>query len=184
MTDIDQPTEENESNPVGRPLLFKDVDALEMKVQKYFDEQDPHVITIMTATGHTATGETMFADRKILTEQKPYTMSGLARSLGIDRKTLLNYSKKAAFFPTIEAARERVHEFAESQLYSRNATGAAFSLKNNFDWKDKSEVDHTSGGKEIPLLAGLASTAPLTIEDEADDSSAQADDSADKDQPA
>ena len=182
MTAIDQPAEENEGNPVGRPLLYKDVDELDMAIQKYFDEQDPHVITIMTVTGHTPTGETMFADRKILTEQKPYTMSGLARRLGIDRKTLLNYSKKTAFFPTIEAARERVHEFAESQLYSRNATGAAFSLKNNFDWKDRQEIDHTTKDQPIPLLQGLVSSGPLVIEDEDDDGTATADDSAIEDQ--
>ena len=46
----------------------------------------------------------------------PYTVSGLARALGISRQTLLDYSKRDEFLDTIEAARERCHEFAEKQL--------------------------------------------------------------------
>ena len=68
-------------------------------------------------------------------------MSGLALALGVDRKTLLTYSKKDEFLPTIKEAKERVHQDVETRLMEKNATGAIFNLKNNFDWKDKSEVE-------------------------------------------
>lgn len=124
----------------------------------------------------------MFGLREVMTGQKPYTMSGLARHMGIDRRTLLNYSNMEQFFHTVEGARERVHEFAESQLYGRAAAGAQFVLKNNFEWRDRHEIDHTTKDGPLPLLAGLVNNGPLVIEDEANDGAAQADDSADQDQ--
>jgi hypothetical protein len=78
-------------------------------------------------------------------------MSGLARRLGVDRETILNYSKKEQFFGTIRAAREKVHEDVETRLMAtRNEKGAIFNLKNNFGWKDQQEIDHTTKGKELP----------------------------------
>lgn len=172
-----------EKHAGGRPLSYATVGELEQAVKNYFDDCDPHIEKRTVENGINQRGETIWITREVMTEQKPYTMSGLARHLEIDRKTLLNYSKMEQFFPTISAARERVHEFAESQLYSRNATGAQFNLKNNFDWRDKSEVDHTSKDKPISLLAGIApSTLVVEEDEEADDGvTAQADDSAHED---
>lgn len=179
--------EQETKNKGGRPLKFQTTDELDMAIQKYFDKQDPHVETHMVATGHTAKGETMFEDRKILTDQKPYTMAGLARALGVDRRTLLNYKKRDEFFPSILAAIERCEEYAESQLFGPYANGAKFSLINNYrgkhqDWADKHEVDHSSGNQPIPLLTGLAAPGTLVIEDEDDGGVASADDSTDQNQ--
>lgn len=153
--------QETQANPVGRPLKFKSVDELEMAIQLYFDKQDPHVETHMVATGVNGSGETMFQERKVLTEQKPYTMSGLARALGVDRRTLLNYSHKEEFFPTVETARQRCEEYAEGQLFGPYANGAKFSLTNNYsqpgaEWSDKHAVDHTSKGESVSPFAGLS----------------------------
>lgn len=38
------PSGEPERNPVGRPLKFKTVAELDMAIQAYFDEQDPHIV--------------------------------------------------------------------------------------------------------------------------------------------
>jgi len=65
-------------HPGGRPLKFKTVDDLDMAIQLYFDKQDPHVEKRMVATGVSSSGGTMFDTREVLTEQKPYTMTGLA----------------------------------------------------------------------------------------------------------
>lgn len=184
MADDSNTQDETAKHPGGRPLAYGTVGELDQAVRQYFDMCDPHVELKVTDGGINSKGETIWIKREVMTEQQPYTMSGLARHLGIDRRTLLNYSKIEQFFPTIQAARERVHEYAESQLYGRAATGAAFSLKNNFDWRDRSEIDHTSKDQPIPLLAGLASAGTLTIEDEVNDGPAQADDSTDEDQPA
>lgn len=139
-----QPT----ANPVGRPLAFKSVEELQKVIDEYFEWCDNRIKTIWDDKTQTEIA---------VTNPAPYTMSGLARRLGIDRKTLLNYSKKDEFFPTIREARERVHEDVETRLMgTRNEKGAMFNLKNNFGWKDETKTDVTTGGKPLPapLLGG------------------------------
>ena len=72
------------------------------------------------------------------------TMSGLALSLDVDRRTVVNYSNNDKYFPTIKKARAKIESFIETRLYGNNVTGCIFNLKNNFDWKDKSEVNQTN----------------------------------------
>ena len=156
MATEDKPVED-QSEPTkhagGRPMAFAALGELKQAVESYFQMCDPHTEMRQVESGVTQSGETIWIKREVMTDQKPYTMSGLARHMGIDRRTLLNYSNIEQFFPTIDAARERVHEFAEEQLYGRSSTGAQFVLKNNFDWKDRSEIDHTSeGGPLMPVV--------------------------------
>ncbi|MDY3777478.1 MAG: terminase small subunit [Candidatus Onthovivens sp.] len=101
---------------VGRPKAFKSVKEVEEKINAYFN----------------------YCEEK----EKPYTMSGLAYYLGIDRKTLLNYSKDEEYFHTIKKARDRVQMQLEENALSNkaNPTFTIFNLKNNFDWKDNNEV--------------------------------------------
>lgn len=100
-------------NKGGRPLKFRSVKELEEKTEEYFAE----------------------CERK----RRPFTMSGLANSLDVDRRTLLNYGERERFFPTIKKARRKVEQWWEERLADSAATGAIFNLKNNFDWKDKTE---------------------------------------------
>lgn len=102
----------------GRPLKFKNEAELKKAVDAYFAE--------------------------CVAEEKPKTMCGLALALGVDRRTLVNYSNNEEFFPTIKAARQIVEEQNEEMLVTGrgNATGIIFNLKNNFGWVDKSEVDN------------------------------------------
>lgn len=133
---------ENEDTPKhagGRPLKFKTVEELDLAIRAYFDMCDPHTEQRVVEAGVNERGETIFVKRAVLTEQQPYTVSGLARALGISRETLINYKDRDQFSDSIHAAYERCHEWAEKQLYSRAATGAAFSLKNNWGWRDRSE---------------------------------------------
>jgi hypothetical protein len=97
---------------LGKPRKFNSPEELEACVDKYF------------------------ADCEYL--EKPPTMSGLAYAMGIDRKTLINYSKKEDYFPTYKKARDRVEASMEDLLLSGKATaGVIFSFKNNFGWADK-----------------------------------------------
>lgn len=182
MADPATPDTPEEKNKGGRPLKFKSVEELDQAVSAYFDMCDPHTEQRVVEAGVNERGDTIFNKRAVLTEQQPYTVSGLARALGISRQTLLDYSKRDEFLDTIEAARERCHEFAEKQLYGRANSGAAFSLKNNWGWRDRQEIDHTSKDQAIPLLHGLAPAGPLVIEDDEDGGTASADDSSDEDQ--
>ena len=119
---------------VGRPRAFKSVEEVEEKINAYFN----------------------YCEEK----EKPYTMSGLAYYLGIDRKTLINYSKNEEYFHTIKKARDKVQMQLEENALSNkaNPTFTIFNLKNNFDWKDK--IEHSSSeveniNKNISNIANL-----------------------------
>lgn len=72
----------------------------------------------------------------------PYTITGLALALELDRRSLVNYSKDDEFFSTIKKAKAKVEDYLEKKLLTGNsATGIIFNLKNNFEWKDKQEVE-------------------------------------------
>lgn len=102
---------------MARLKLYTDVEKLQKDVDAYFKMCDK--------------------------QEKPYTMSGLALALNMDRKTLYNYSQNDDFFPTIKKAKQRVEaQLEENALMNRyNPTFTIFNLKNNFDWKDKMEVE-------------------------------------------
>lgn len=118
----------------GRPRAFKNAEEVKSKIDAYFN----------------------YCEEK----EKPYTMSGLAYYLGIDRKTLLNYSKNEEYFHTIKKARDKVQMQLEECLYRLgNNSGVIFNLKNNFDWKDKVEVKNTNLPKVEELLSKIESEA-------------------------
>lgn len=175
-------------NKGGRPLKFKTVEELESRIRDYFSACDPHTEMRRVESGTDQQGRTIFADREVMTEQKPYTISGLAIALDTNRETLLDYEsgkhdEKAGdfegadrrFSDAVKAAKVRVQSDVEERLLSgMPSTGMIFWLKNNAGWRDRQEVDHTTKDQPMPLLQGLA---PAKLEVEDDGSPAQADDS-------
>lgn len=126
------------ANPVGKPLRFKTVEELQIAVDDYFNYCDNRVKTVYKSEGGEAYG---------INSPAPYTMSGLARALGISRQALSEYSHREHYGDTIKAARERVQEDIETRLMeTSNQSGAIFNLKNNFGWRDKTEQDLTHSG--------------------------------------
>ena len=119
------PTSDSEENsqlslPVknGRPLKYKNREELQELVDKYFETE-----TI-------------------------WTMSGLARSLGLSRVSLLAYKNRAGYGQVILDAKARVEEFVEKKLFGPCVTGAIFNLANNFqDWHQKQQQDLNIGGQ-------------------------------------
>lgn len=107
----------------GRPQKFKTVEELEEKIDEYF------------ASCFKEDGERI----------RPFTITGLALALDTTRETLLDYEKSdkfAKFSDTIKKAKQTCQNYAEEHLFtSRNVIGAIFSMKNNYGWKDKTEVD-------------------------------------------
>ncbi|TFC63726.1 hypothetical protein E3O62_02545 [Cryobacterium sp. TMT2-15-1] len=153
MLKPETPVIEDDTAPVGRPLLFKSAAELQEAVDSYFEDCDPHIENQMGPTGTSLKGETTFGMRKVMTGQKPYLLSGLALHLNVDRKTLLNYANKAEFFPTVQQAKARCEAYAEGQLYTGASSGARFSLTNNFDeWVERSSIDHTTKDQPIALV--------------------------------
>lgn len=177
----------------GRPLKFVSVAELKLKINEYFDRCDPHTELRRVIDGHGKEGNALWVEREVLTPAVPYTITGLARALKTTRDVLLDYEsgkydEKAddfddtgeRFSNVIKDAKLRVQQNAEEFLMSgAPAAGAIFWLKNNAGWRDRQEIDHTTKDQPMPLLAGLA-PAKLEVVDDV----AQADDSADKDQPA
>lgn len=110
-------------------MAYKTAKELEEKVESFFASEDAYII-----------------NQKDGVEEKVFapTISGLALHLGVDRRTIVNYSNKEEFFPTIKKARARIEAHLEKKLFGNNVTGLIFNLKNNFDWKDKSEVAQTN----------------------------------------
>jgi hypothetical protein len=146
------------ANPVGKPLTFKTVKAMQDCIDEYFDWCDNRIKNIHTKEG----------DDVAITHPAPYTMSGLARRLGLSRQALMEYSHRDKYGDAIKAARERIQEDVETRLMeTSNQTGAIFNLKNNFGWIDKQQQDLTTNGKDLPTpILGAASGLPAHDSDE------------------
>jgi len=144
-------------NIKGRPLIWEDAEEFKRQCELYFkkitrtapkveriaigyEDNDPKKPIFEEKTVVNDAGET-FNETEWLT---PPTLVGLARHLGVDRRTLLNYSSKDEYFPTIKAAKTRVEEYEAQRLDQRSAViGNIFSLKNNHNWRDQTEVGIT-----------------------------------------
>lgn len=109
----------------GRPLKYQTPEDMQADIDAYFAE--------------------------CFDKEKPPTVSGLALSLDMDRRTLVDYAHRDAFFPTVKKARARIEETLETSLYGNGVAGVIFNLKNNFGWKDKTEQE-LSGSVEVKKI--------------------------------
>ncbi|MDU7363901.1 terminase small subunit [Clostridium sp.] len=127
-------------NKIGRPLKFKTPEELSERIEEYFSlcEKDKIIPTI----------------------------TGLAYTLNTTRKTLLEYensnensrlkgvedSVKAEYINTIKRAKQRIEMEYEQALFNKNSVvGAIFTLKNNYGWVDKQEIQQTNRIIEVTL---------------------------------
>lgn len=149
----------------GRPFLFKDPKELAMKIQSYFDNCDPHVVTKQMESGFNDQGKTIWLSRETMTEQIPYTVTDLAIALGVSRETLRQYRKyehysddidpeiRKELIATIETAIQRVEGYNERALHKNGlANGIKFNLTNNFGWIDKQVVETRSPEEDLDAL--------------------------------
>lgn len=83
--------------------------------------------------------------------ERPYTMSGLALHLGIDRNTLINYGKNELFYALVKEAKDRVQASIEENAFAGkyNSTFSIFNLKANYGWNDSPKEDEK---KETPVV--------------------------------
>ena len=119
-----------EKNKVGRPKKYSTVEEMEQIIEDYFE----------------------LCNKK----RMPYTVSGLAIALDMTRETLLRYEENNEFSDTIKRAKQRVEGYAEMSLFKGGgiASGVIFSLKNNFGWKDRQEIEHSGSIKLEDIIAG------------------------------
>lgn len=127
-------------NKGGRPFKFTDPDKLDMQIEEFFND---------------------CKDNKRIP-----TVTGLAVYLDTDRLTLLNYENcldnpayekldydvKVRLTNSIKRAKQRVESEYEQALFNKNsAVGAIFTLKNNYKWVDKQEIEQTNKTIEVSL---------------------------------
>lgn len=132
---------------VGRPLKYKTVKELQSVIDEYFAYCDNRTKSMYVKE---------LGDNIQISDPAPYTMSGLALAIGLSRQGLLDYSNRDEFLDTIKTARAKVENDVETRLLDGKApAGAIFNLKNNFGWRDKSEVDNKVS-IETPILGGMS----------------------------
>jgi hypothetical protein len=108
--------------PAGRPPKYTSPDEIIAIAKAYFEE----------------------CDKKL----RPYTVTGLANSLGMTRQGLIDYGNKDEFADTVKGLKQIVEQYLEEKLLSGTpCTGAIFSAKNNFGWRDQTEVKNTHEGE-------------------------------------
>ncbi|ETT25248.1 terminase small subunit [Rhodococcus aetherivorans] len=166
MADI---AEQEEKNKGGRPLKFATVADLKAQIETYFNSCDPHTEMRRVEDGVKQDGSTNWVTREVMTEQRPYTVLGLARALRTTRDTLIDYESGKyddrddtdqsgdKFSDAIKDAKARINEQVEERMLSGEApaTPSIFWLKNNAQWKDRQEIDHTTAGESINAYSGL-----------------------------
>lgn len=119
---------------------FKSVDELERYITAYFKGLEYEKTETVTRHGQKITYKSK--------SMRPPTISGLALSLNVSRRTLLNYSKKDEFSHVLARAKNRIAAWNEAALFSRETyKGARFNLVVNFGYgkEDVREVGGTRG---------------------------------------
>ena len=73
----------------------------------------------------------------------PLTMTGLAIALGfVDKSSIYQYQENPKFLHSVKRARQLVQHSTEMWAIRERSPGAIFSLKHNYGWRDKHEIDH------------------------------------------
>lgn len=163
----------SQNNKVGRPLKFDSVEELQQKIEDYFNDCLPHPIEetyyeyVEIEEEYTLKGKTKkrkvrdYSQRPIekkkwtISEAKTPTITGLAVFLDTSRRTLLDYETeetKSEYSHTIKKAKDVIEQHWESLLKGNNVTGVIFNLKNNYAWRDKTEVEATISDPRKAIL--------------------------------
>jgi len=132
-----QPKEKNKG---GRPTKY--TDDMPDKIIKFFD-WEPFVMK----------GKDNRPTACVLP-----TLAGFARSIGVNKDTLHEWSKESnkEKYPGFSDAKKRIKAMQEDILITNGLMGlydksfAIFTAKNILRWSDRQEIDHTTKGKELP----------------------------------
>ena len=116
--------------------MYDDSKLMQKRIDAYFAHCDARIINI----GGDAKGKA-----KTRPNPEPYTVEGLCDWLGFEsRNALQQYVKKAEFSCTIKRARLKiVADNVRRLLEGKNQTGAIFWLKNNANYRDRTESEHS-----------------------------------------
>jgi hypothetical protein len=122
---------------MGRPLKFKTPEELQKKIDDYFNSCFRPLIDKENKLVKDDKNEI------ILVQFKPFTITGLAVSLDVDRVSLLDYSERVDFSCIISRAKAKCEQYAEEMLFNRDsARGAQFVLNTSYRrWIERREIE-------------------------------------------
>ena len=158
---------------MGQVLIYRTKEEPEKRITHYFESCWQEKWVENKKTGE---WQPLF-DRHgnpLMEQVKPYTMAGLALHLGVSRMTVVNYSRKEDYAEVIEKARNVCEAFLEEGMLKGTvpAIPGIFNAKNNYGWKDKSELgvstqivempSITRGGQALEFDVGTAIDSQLT----------------------
>lgn len=140
----------NGKNKGGRPLKFKSVEELQIKIDEYFKSCWRQKLDMWGNPIFIKDDKGKKTKERVMEQFKAYTVTGLAVFLDTSRETLIDYQGKKKYSDTIKRAKERCQSYSEEFLYTgKNPAGAIFNLKTNFGYQDKQELDVTSKGQKV-----------------------------------
>ena len=130
-------------NPVGRPRTYRTPEEMQPKIDDYFATCD-------------LLGEI-------------YSVVGLALHLGFEhRQAIPEYAQYyPEFTDTLARARSRIEKQQLNYIShpdTKNANGIKFNLTNNFGYRERQEIDHTTGGDKIGRQIDLSKLSPAEID--------------------
>lgn len=149
--------QDNQVNLWWRPLKFKTVEELQTKINEYFNScfelqwKDEIARDNEWNKLEDKHWKWIYKPKKIKVMVKIPTITGLAVALNTSRRTLIDYEDmknqseyKEEFSHAIKGAKDFIESLVEewALMNTLNPTSAIFNLKNNFDWKEKTEVDN------------------------------------------
>lgn len=155
----------------GRPKRWKSVKKLQNAIERYVKscfEQYIYYAPVLDSQGKPKLDDknTPLTEPQVKFKQiKPLTITGMCMSIDCSRQTLSVYADNPKFTDTIRKARLLIEQSTEEGIStgSVNAQIGIFSLKNNFNWKDKTEVENTmkvEGVKEINYIKPIEIEKP------------------------
>jgi len=138
-------------NPVGRPLLFKTAEELDIKINAYFEScfvDDWEERTLRDENGVPVLDE--ISDYKVEYLKikkciKPPTITGLAVFLDTNRRTLLDYTERDEFVPSLEKAKSFCEDYVNTMSLKGdlNPLMSKMNLTNNYKWSDEKSIKHS-----------------------------------------
>lgn len=141
---------------MGRVKKYKDIKTLEAKIEAYFKDEDKKAqgqqLPTVTKKGKDKEGEETPTAGLL---EGTYTISGLALYLGFNSTAgLWNYEQSPKYGDAIKRAKYRIENQLERRLQQgKPPIGLIFALKNRFGWQDKRDMDITSGGQTLGVIA-------------------------------
>lgn len=111
----------------GRPLKFQTPEELDARIKEYYAWAEAN--------------------------DKPLTIERLACFLDVDRDTILNYTNREEFFPTISKARSFIlaDKLERGLAGKANAAFGIFDLKNNHGFADTQYLNHGGQNGNNPI---------------------------------